>query len=47
MDSLIFAVEALPTANAELPEAVLLEPTATELLFQLPGFNVALSGSLS
>ena len=47
MDSLIFAVEALPTAIAELPDAVLLEPIAMELLFQLPGFNVALSGSFS
>jgi hypothetical protein len=36
MDSLIFAFASLPTANAELPNAVFLEPIATELLFQEP-----------
>ena len=31
-----FCFASLPTANAELPNAVFLEPIATELLFQEP-----------
>ena len=47
MDSLILACALLPTANAELPNAVFSEPIATELLFQEPFKSVAESGSLS